>query len=145
MRGDITDAFRIFTEGEKCNTPPDIEQAENNTNTPVVTYTDGSCMHNGTDDASAGVGVHFPNGEYSDYTICLPNNIKQSNRSAEIIAIKEAVDITDAEQDLIIHSDSKTMIQGLTTHLQKWEDTGFMGKSNAHEIQATVVKIMHTV
>ncbi|KAJ3897365.1 hypothetical protein F5879DRAFT_814000 [Lentinula edodes] len=24
-RGDITDAFRIFTEGEKCNTPPDIQ------------------------------------------------------------------------------------------------------------------------
>ncbi|KAJ4501346.1 hypothetical protein C8R41DRAFT_892509 [Lentinula lateritia] len=98
-------------------------------------------MHNGTDDASAGAGVHFPNGEYSDCTIRLPNNIKQSNQSAEIIAIKEAVDITDAERDLIIHSDSKTMIQGLTTHLQKWEDTGFMGKSNAHEIQATVASL----
>ncbi|KAJ3901002.1 hypothetical protein F5879DRAFT_1011629 [Lentinula edodes] len=64
-----------------------------------------------------------------------------SQMSAEIIAIKEAVDITDAERDLIIHSDSKTMIQGLTTHLQKWEDTGFMGRSNAHEIQATVASL----
>ncbi|KAJ3846328.1 hypothetical protein EV368DRAFT_27721, partial [Lentinula lateritia] len=84
-------------------------------------YTDGSCMQNGTDKASAGAGVHFPNGEYSDCTIWLLNHIKQSNQSAEIIAIKEAVDVTDLELDLIVHSDSETMIQGLTTNLSKWE------------------------
>ncbi|KAJ3857351.1 hypothetical protein EV368DRAFT_30403 [Lentinula lateritia] len=133
-RGGITDAFRIFTEGEKCNTLPDTERTVTNTHRPIEAFTDGSCMHNGTDDASAGAGVFFPNGEYSDCTIRLPNNIQQSNQTAEIIAIKEAVEITDTESDLIIHSDSKTMLQGLTTNLQKWEDTGFMGRSNCREI-----------
>ncbi|KAJ3891736.1 hypothetical protein GG344DRAFT_46732 [Lentinula edodes] len=70
--------------------------------------------------------------------IWLPNHIKQSNQSAEINTIKEAVDVTDIGLDLIIHSNSKTMIQGLTTNLSKWEDTGFMGRSNAQEIQATI-------
>ncbi|KAH7870269.1 uncharacterized protein C8R40DRAFT_1057348 [Lentinula edodes] len=33
------------------------------------------------------------------------------------------------------------MLQGLTTNLQKWEDTGFMGRSNCREIQATVARL----
>ncbi|KAJ4496670.1 ribonuclease H-like domain-containing protein [Lentinula lateritia] len=121
-RGNLTDVFRIFTSGDK-------------------TYTDGSCIHNGTDEAIAGAGVHFPNGEYSDCTIRIPTNIKQTNQTAEIIGIKEAVETTDEEIDLIIHSDSKTCIHGLTKHLEKWENTGYIKQENAQELRATVASL----
>ncbi|KAJ3925835.1 MAG: ribonuclease H-like protein, partial [Lentinula lateritia] len=102
---------------------------------------DGSCIHNGTKDAVAGAGIYFPNGEYSNCAIKTPNHIKQTNQSGEILGIKEAVDITDEETNLTIHSDSRTFVQGLTTHLRKWENKGFIDVENGPEIQATIASI----
>ncbi|KAJ3805257.1 hypothetical protein F5876DRAFT_1582, partial [Lentinula aff. lateritia] len=86
IQGGLAKAFQIFTEGDKCKVSPKTECVETSIEEPIEAYTDGSCMQNGTDKASAGAGVHFPNGEYSDCTIQIPNHIKQSNQSAEIIA-----------------------------------------------------------
>ncbi|KAJ3884468.1 hypothetical protein GG344DRAFT_60480 [Lentinula edodes] len=140
--GNLANAFRIFTNGEKNTDLPNTKRTTTNTEIQSIdAYTDGSCIENGTDEASAGAGVYFPDGRYSDCTIKLPRKIKESNQSGEIIAIKEAVEIADEEINLTIHSDSKTYIQGLTTNLQKWEDQGYMNIENAQEIQATVASI----
>ncbi|KAJ4472393.1 hypothetical protein C8R41DRAFT_776341, partial [Lentinula lateritia] len=93
--GNLTDAFRIFTEGEKNSALPDTQRNEINTEPTIEAYTDGSCIYNGTDDAVAGARVYFPNGEYSNCTIRIPDYIKQSNQSREILGIKEAVETTD--------------------------------------------------
>ncbi|KAJ3808271.1 ribonuclease H-like domain-containing protein, partial [Lentinula aff. lateritia] len=58
--------------------------------------------------------------------------------SGEIIGIREAIITADEERELIIHSDSKTCIQGLTKNLRKWEDSGYADIKNAKEIRATV-------
>ncbi|KAJ3805366.1 hypothetical protein F5876DRAFT_69854 [Lentinula aff. lateritia] len=140
--GNLANAFRIFTDGEKNTDLPNTKRTTTNTEIQSIdAYTDGSCIENGTDEASAGAGVYFPDGQYSDCAIKLPKEIKQSNQTGEIIAIKEAVEITDEEINLTIHSDSKTYVQGLTTNLQKWEDQGYMNIENAQEIQATVASI----
>ncbi|KAJ3817970.1 ribonuclease H-like domain-containing protein, partial [Lentinula raphanica] len=107
----------------------------------IEVYTDGSCVHNGTDEASAGAGIHFPGEEFPDCAIKLPTSIKQSNQTGEIIGIKEAVEAVNLNADLTIHSDSKTCIEAFTKNLQKWEDNGYMGVANHYEIQATVAKL----
>ncbi|KAJ3715191.1 hypothetical protein C8R42DRAFT_590356, partial [Lentinula raphanica] len=103
--GSLSDAFRIFTEGEECNET--LLQEWNNTDEqgPVVVYTDGSCMSNGSDEALAGSGVHFPNGEYEDQAIRLPNEMRQTNQTGEIIAIKAAADTVSKHKAMVIKSD----------------------------------------
>ncbi|KAJ3858590.1 hypothetical protein EV359DRAFT_52058 [Lentinula novae-zelandiae] len=140
-KGNLANTFRIFTNREKNTNLPDTERTQINVGPTIEAYTDGLCIHNGTNDAIAGAGVYFPNEEYSHCAIKLPEYVKQSNQSGEIIGIKEAVEIVDEERELTIHSDSKTYVQGLTTHLQKWEDKGFMDIKNAREIEATVASM----
>ncbi|KAJ3963297.1 hypothetical protein EV361DRAFT_813500, partial [Lentinula raphanica] len=67
--GDLSDAFRIFTEGEACEDLPDTEQDAQTIHQDIEVYTDGSCVHNGTDEASAGAGIHFPGEEFPDCAI----------------------------------------------------------------------------
>jgi ribonuclease HI len=54
-----------------------------------------------------------------------------SNQIGEIIAIIEAINTTLPFQPLIIITDSKYVIEGLTTHLGSWEDKGWIGIKNA--------------
>ncbi|KAE9394273.1 hypothetical protein BT96DRAFT_1048432 [Gymnopus androsaceus JB14] len=43
--------------------------------------------------------------------------------------------------DLTIHSDSQTYVNGLTKHLAKWEDEGYINSENTELLQATVVSL----
>ncbi|KAJ3725102.1 hypothetical protein C8R42DRAFT_540193, partial [Lentinula raphanica] len=85
--GSLSNAFRIFIEGEECNEILLQEWSNIDERGPVVVYTDGSCMNNESDEASAGSGVHFPNGDYEDRAIRLPSEMRQTNQTGEIIAI----------------------------------------------------------
>lgn len=59
-------------------------------------YTDGACIHNGSENASAGIGIYFAEGD--------PRNVskkiggKQTNNTAELTAILETFSII--EEDL---------------------------------------------
>ncbi|KAH7879295.1 uncharacterized protein C8R40DRAFT_1036448, partial [Lentinula edodes] len=99
-KGNLANAFRIFTNREKNTSLPDTERTQINIGPTIEAYTDGSCIHNGTNDAIAGAGVYFPNEEYSHRAIKLPEYVKQSNQSGEIIGIKEAVETVDEEREL---------------------------------------------
>lgn len=76
--------------------------------------------------------------QYSDCAIHLPSELKQTNQTGEIIAIKEAVEITDEDAELTINTDSKTTIHGLT---KKWEDQGYIGIENSIFMQAIVTAL----
>ncbi|KAJ3753028.1 RNase H-domain-containing protein [Lentinula raphanica] len=89
-------------------------------------------MSNESDEALAGSGVYFPNGEYEDQAIRLPNGMRQTNQTGEIIAIKAAADTVSKHKAMVIKSDSKSY---------KWENEGFINTENAHEIKATVASI----
>jgi hypothetical protein len=56
----------------------------------------------------------------------------QSNQIGEVTAIILAVMSVLLLQPLEIVSDSKYAIEGLTMHLQSWEDQGWIGIKNAH-------------
>ena len=55
----------------------------------------------------------------------------QSNQVGEIAAIIKAIESVPLSQPLEIISDSRYAIDGLTTHLQTWEDHGWIGIENA--------------
>ncbi|KAJ3743618.1 hypothetical protein DFH05DRAFT_1373762, partial [Lentinula detonsa] len=140
-KGTLADAFRIFTEGTTTNNLPDPHPQRDEDIDEVIIYTDGSCTNNGNDNAKAGAGIFCPSNEDLNRAIRLPNEIPQTNQSGEIISIKEAAEGVQPNANLLILSDSKTSIEGLTKHRQKWEDTGFIGVANHKEYQATIATL----
>lgn len=74
-------------------------------------YTDGSCLHNGTKRARAGVGVYFAEGDPRNLSRPLDKGERQTNNRGEMTAILEALSRTEpdlkAGSTLIIHTDSK--------------------------------------
>lgn len=107
----------------------------------ITVYTDGSCIGNGGDIATAGAGIYHEDDETLNRAIHIPNVLGQTNQTGEIIAIKEATTMVDRKTKLKISPDSKTCINGLSVHLQKWEDNGFIGVANAREFQTTIVHL----
>ncbi|KAJ3770096.1 hypothetical protein FB446DRAFT_647504, partial [Lentinula raphanica] len=86
--GTLADAFRIFTEGETNDELPTRQWDQNidpGANAPVLVYTDGSCS-NDTNGPEAGAGIHFPDDTERDRAIKIPQSLKQTNQTGEIIA-----------------------------------------------------------
>ncbi|KAJ3753196.1 ribonuclease H-like protein [Lentinula raphanica] len=71
----------------------------------------------------------------------LPGTIPQTNQSGEIMSINEAGKITHPSAKLLVLSDSKTSIEGLTKNRQRWEDEGFIGVANPSEYRATIATL----
>lgn len=128
----LSTVFRVFTDatrrcGEPATRPPrpfGIEDEE------VEVYTDGSCMKNGTAAATAGSGVWFGAGDVRNAGERVPYDA-QSNQTAEIYALILAEQRVPPFAPLHFVSDSKYVVDGLTTHLQKWEERGWIGVANA--------------
>ncbi|KAJ7575745.1 hypothetical protein C8J56DRAFT_801133 [Mycena floridula] len=64
-----------------------------------------------------------------------------SNQSGELLAIKAAVEEAYEQRVLIINSDSKYVINGLTRNLAKLEDNGFIATSNKTLFRATIARL----
>ena len=56
----------------------------------IIIYTDGACQSNGTKNAKAGIGVHFPNKEAYDISERLQGI--QTNQRAEVTAAIRALE-----------------------------------------------------
>ncbi|KAI0047111.1 ribonuclease H-like protein, partial [Auriscalpium vulgare] len=96
----------------------------------VTAYTDGSCLHNGKDDARCGSGVWVSAGSPHNRAFRVPGPF-QSNQVGEIVAVILALQSIPHMAPLCIKSDSRYVIDGLTQHLQSWEDRGWIGVANA--------------
>lgn len=60
--------------------------------TSCVAYTDGSCHKNGSQTATAGVGVYFGAGDVRNISLPYPNDgQRKTNNRAELLAIKMAL------------------------------------------------------
>ncbi|KAI0738789.1 hypothetical protein C8Q80DRAFT_1081185, partial [Daedaleopsis nitida] len=94
VRGDIGQAFRIFTSGDICNSPP-VTQIDEQTHDAVTIATDGSCIRNGEADTRAGAGTFVEDGHALNRAIRLPEHIEQSNQAGEAVAILLASQIAD--------------------------------------------------
>ncbi|KAJ7676734.1 ribonuclease H-like protein [Mycena polygramma] len=107
----------------------------------IIVYTDGSATNNGREDARAGSGAFYGANDQRNLAIRVPEELKQSNNVAEILAVKETVESNPKDILLRIKSDSKLVIDGLTKNLRRWEDEGFENTENGHLIKVTAARL----
>jgi ribonuclease HI len=129
----LAEYFQVFTGNLQITTTPAECQPPTNGITlhhqNITVYTDRSYIDNGETNARCGAGIWFrkddPKNEY--FHVDGPH---VSNQIGELATITRALEITPNYTPLMINTDSKYAIEGLTIHLQKWEDIGWIGISN---------------
>ncbi|KAL0059957.1 hypothetical protein AAF712_013253 [Marasmius tenuissimus] len=139
-KGSLADAFRIFTGGECCNDIPDTRLYPDNDTPTLHVYTDGSCTHNGLPKAKAGSGIFVGDNDPRNRAIKIPQELGPSNQVGEIIAVKEVARELGPD-DIVVYSDSKFVVDGLSKHIKKWEDRGYIGTANTPHIQSTIAAL----
>ena len=132
-KGDLTECFRIFTNPDEISKQParrGIDPGTNLRHQNIRVYTDGACLNNGKINAQCGSGIWFAPNDPRNMAIRVPGN-DQSNQVGELVAVIAAVQNLPIYAPLEIHSDSKYVIDGLTTHLSHWENIGWINVQNA--------------
>lgn len=148
----LTDCIRVFV--EKKNDAPNNDHPgvdtqrqagspEPGEGPPGLTkvYTDGSCLNNGYENASAGAGVWYSENDPRNTAARVPAHMSQTNNAGEALAILIAANQANSSDHLEILSDSKITIDGLTKRLKDWEDRGWIGVENKEILQATAAKL----
>jgi ribonuclease HI len=129
----LADGFRVFTTPSTIPSSPALRRPPLGripTGCVITLYTDGACLHNGKRNAMCGGGVWAGPENPLNQAIRVPGPA-QSNQIGELAATIVAIAPVPLSQPLEIVSDSKYAIEGLTTHLQSWEDKGWIGIKNA--------------
>ncbi|KAK0433770.1 ribonuclease H-like protein, partial [Armillaria borealis] len=106
-------------------------------NNIITVYTNGTCKLNGDINAQAGSGIWINN----DSTInkaCRVPGINQNTETGELYAVEYTACKIPKEVLLKIESKSKYMINTITSSLPYYEDKGWIGVQNAHEIKRTI-------
>ena len=133
-KNNLAECFRNFTNPDQISNLPAARNYSRRFNIryqTITVYTDGACFNNGKLNARCGSGIWFAPDDPHNAATRLPGS-QQSNQAGEIAAIIQAVSTTPAFRPLLIISDSKYAINGLTTHLNTWEDIGWIGIKNAN-------------
>jgi len=129
----LAECFRIFTD-PRGDTTHMTRQYKHQGPTPqcieITIYTDGACMNNGKKNACCGSGVWFDDESPRNRAVRIPRDT-QSNQIGEIATIIAALEVIPPYQPVKILTDSKYIIEGLTTHLKSWENDGWIGIKNA--------------
>jgi ribonuclease HI len=130
---DLSECFRIFVDPRHLS-PNLAERNGRIGRNPVcqecTVYTDGACLNNGKANATCGSRIWFSNNNPNNKALRIPGET-QSNQVGEIAAVIEAVATIPKSQPLTIATDSKYVIEGLTTNLNEWENRGWIGIKNA--------------
>ena len=92
-------------------------------------YCDGSCFNNGKKNASGGIGVFFPDSEYSSQNVSEPFLSEiPTNQKCEISALTRAIEIIneiiknnrEIQYEFDIYTDSEYTINCLTQWMPAW-------------------------
>ncbi|OJT15040.1 Ribonuclease H1, partial [Trametes pubescens] len=128
----LASVFRVFTSSahEKDETAHRPPRPFGMRGEDTEVFTDGCCIMNGTADAVAGSGVWFGAGDERNEGARVPYE-GQSNQTGEIYAVILAGQKVPPFVPLHVVSDSKYVVDGLTTNLRSWEDKGWIGVANA--------------
>ena len=136
----LSECFRIFAKSTQTQAPayrlqhPSIRRCTGND--LLTVYTDGSCVMNGRADARCGSGIWIADNHPLNKSLRIPGP-SQSNQIGKIAAILVALQSINPLTPIKFVTDSKYLIDGLTTHLQRWEDTGWIGIANSTYFRAT--------
>jgi len=95
-----------------------------------MVYTDGACINNSKKNTHCRSRVWFAQGDPRNRALRIPRNA-QSNQVGKIAAVIAVMEIVPPYQSVRICTDSKYIIDSLTTHLETWEDNGWIGIKNA--------------
>ncbi|NP_001272732.2 ribonuclease H1 [Taeniopygia guttata] len=100
----------------------------------AVVYTDGCCTSNGRSRARAGIGVYWGPGHPLNTSERLPG--RQTNQRAEIHAACRAIEQAKTQniKKLIIYTDSKFTINGITSWVDNWKTNGWRTSSGGSVI-----------
>ncbi|XP_061668128.1 ribonuclease H1 [Syngnathoides biaculeatus] len=95
----------------------------------VVVYTDGCCSSNGKRGARAGIGVYW--GPQHPLNVAEPLQGRQTNQRAEIQAACMALQQAKEQniKKLVVYTDSKFTINGITNWVKNWKLNGWQLKS----------------
>ena len=131
-KDNLVNAFQVFIDLRLLSNLPALRRptaGRNLDSQKITTYTDGACINNGKRNATCRSGIWVEHGSPLNKAFWVPG-ADQSNQVGEIAAIILAVTSVLLSQPLEIISNSKYAIEGLTTHLQSWEDQGWIGIKN---------------
>ena len=133
-KNDPTECVRIFTNPLTTSKQPAQRGIDPRTalrHRTVKAYTDGACQNNGKENAQCGSGIWIGPEDPRNTAIKVPGE-NQSNQIGELVAVIKAAQDLPIFVPLEIHSDSKYVIDGLTTYLPDWEDIGWIRVQNAN-------------
>ena len=129
----IDECFRVFTDPERISNLPASRRPQHGSyldHLELRAYTDGACMKNGKRNADCGSRVWIEDEHPLNRALKVPGE-KQSNQVGELAAVIAATESLPNYCKLTIVTDSMYVIEGLTKHLQTWEDQGWIGIKNA--------------
>lgn len=100
----------------------------------VVVYTDGCCSANGKSSARAGIGVYW--GPRHPLNVSDRLEGRQTNQRAEIQAACRALELAKQNNihKLVLYTDSKFTINGVTSWVKSWKLNGWKLKSGGSVI-----------
>jgi len=110
----------------------------------IVVWTDGSCKHNGTYKAHAGIGVHW-NDEYKNLSEHLPGEL-QSNNRAEIYAVIRALETCpDQKKTLDVITDSEYVINAHQKWIPRWIKNDWQRKTEPVKNRDLLERMEHLI
>jgi ribonuclease HI len=129
----LAECFRIFTDPTKISDILAMRHQDPRTNErheTIKVFTNRACYNNRKLNARSGSGIWYSPNDERNLAIRVSGNA-QSNQTGEIMAVIAAANATPPFQPLEISTDSKYVINSLTTHLDQWESQGWIGIKNA--------------
>ena len=93
---------------------------------PIV-YVDGSCIRNGASTSQAGFDLFWGDQHLWNCSQPLPQDSSATNNKAELAAAIKALQVARDHklEQMIVYSDSKYVIKGVTEWIYKWKENGW--------------------
>lgn len=141
--GGLANGFRIFSENLHPRNRPTMRPRNGRFQVDeekTDVYVCGSCLKQGTDEASTGAGIWFSENDPKNKTIRLPETYK-TIQEGEMAAVLVVAQTAPNFAPLNIVCRMKSTMDTLTCDLQKTVDKGYIGTRNPGLLRATVAKL----
>ncbi|KAH8834279.1 ribonuclease H-like domain-containing protein [Flagelloscypha sp. PMI_526] len=92
------------------------------------------------ENARAGAGIFYGEGNPNNRAIKLLETISQSNQTGEVVAMKELLEKAPKRNEIFNKTDSQFVIKHLTSSVKKMENEGYVGVENRDLLRATVAQ-----
>jgi hypothetical protein len=133
----LADCFQNFTQEDTSMTPAERQPPARGItliHIHINIYTDGSCTDNGKANMPCGARIWFRRNSRKNESVKVKGT-NLTNQVGELATIIRALEIAPNYIPLTIKTDLKYAIDGLTSHLKKWEDIGWIGIKNQEWIK----------